>query len=229
MKRDFIDLNKDQKFYILSFEFEMLIEDQLAKGVSAVLNKPLKELYSADKPLDETTYAEAIKRLEQVKSDPVFYVDSAGTVDEIVATIWDFAARYCDKDTGLVVTIDHVLLTKGKQSDVEKAIVDELMRAFVDMKKKFASKEMKVIFIALAQMNRDIEKPERTQNFYLHFPTRNDIFASSAVYTCSDYVLITHRPGSIAGIADRYGPPQKSYPNGFPVKCPADTTRSMVY
>lgn len=229
LKRDIIDLNRDQKFYILSFEFEMLIEDQLTKGVSSKLDKTIKELYSADQPLGEEDYEQAIKYLDQVKNDPVFYVDNAGTVNEIVATIWDFAARYCDPSTGLVITLDHVLLTKGKQTDDEKAIVDHLMREFVAIKKQFASKNMKIIFVVLSQMNRDIEKSERTQNFYLHYPTRNDIFASSAVYTCSDYVVITHRPSALTGIGERYGPPVKGYPNGLPVKCPTDPTKKMVY
>jgi len=229
LKRDFIDLNRDQKFFILSFEFEMLIEDQLTKGLSAKLDKSIKELYSAESPIDENTFLKARELLGRMKDDPVYYVDNAGTVEQIVSTIRGFTKEHLDKDTGLVVTIDHVLLTKGKQTDDEKAIVDELMRAFVDLKKQFAAEGLKVIFIVLTQMNREIEKSERVQNYNLHFPTRNDIFASSAVFTCSDYVIITHRPATLSGIGRRYGPQLEGFPNGLPVKWPQDETKSMVY
>jgi replicative DNA helicase len=226
LKRDFIDLNKDQEFVILSFEFEMLIEDQLTRSLSAKIDTPLKEIYSANKPFEDLEKAR--EKLSAYNEQPIYYVDTAGTAAEIVATIRDFSAKV-SKSKGLVVTLDHALLTKGKQTDKEKVVVDELMYAFVDLKKQFANAGLKLIIIVLGQLNREIEKPERVQNYFLHYPNRNDIFASSAMFTCSDYVIITHRPAVLNGIRDYYGPPIEGYPKGLPVKCPEDTARSMVY
>lgn len=209
----------------------MLVEDQLTRMLSSKLSKSVKELYSADSPLDVDTYNNAMKVLEEAKNRPLFYVDNVGTVKEIVATVIEFANNRIipNEGKGLVVTIDHVLLTKGKQGDSEKEIVDELMRTLIILKKYFASIGVKVIFFVLSQLNREIEKEERTTNALLHYPTKNDIFAASSVYYCSDYVMITHKPSGINGIGKYYGPKRAGYPNGLPTKCPEDENRSMVY
>jgi replicative DNA helicase len=206
----------------------MLIEDSLTRSVSSKVSATTKDLYSAFSPLSSELEQQANKVLDEIASTPIYYVDTAGTVEEISSTILDFSAKV-SKDDGLVVTLDHALLTKGKQTDLEKVIIDELMRKFVDLKKLFASKGLKIIFVVLSQLNRDIEKPERVQNQFLQFPNRNDIFASSAIYTCSDYVIITHRPAVVTGMRDFYGPPDKGYPKGRPVYSPVHTTKSMVY
>lgn len=231
LRQDFVNLNRDQKFYILAFEFEMLIEDSLARSVGAKMSKSVKELYSASKPLSPTDLKGVESTLGEISQAPIYYVDTAGTVKQIVDTILDFSAKV-SKEDGLVVTLDHALLTKGAQTDMEKVIIDDLMRNFVDLKKSFAQKGLRIIFVVLTQLNREIEKPERVANQFLHYPTRNDIFASSSVYTCSDYVVITHRPSVVPGMREWYGPPSelegKAYPKGLPVYTP-DRSASMVY
>lgn len=218
MKRDFIALNPTEKFDILSFEFEMLIEDQIARRLSAVTGKTVKELYSAFTPLKEIDKVKDI--LDEVAKDPIYYVDQVATVDEVESTVMNFAVnKSIPTDRGLVVTIDHVLLTKGAQGEKEKEIVDTLMHRLVAIKKKLSSMKVRVSFIVLSQLNREIEQPERVLKSILHFPTRNDIFGASSVYQCSDYLLISHRPANINGIRN-YGPPMKSkgFPEGLPIR-----------
>lgn len=230
LKRDFVELNKDQDFCILSFEFEMLIEDQLARTLSAKMNKDVKDLYSAREPLAQEDVEKAEQLLDEYSTSPIYYVDNVMDVAEISSTIKIFAENYVEPfaNRGLVVTLDHVLLTKGKQGESEKEIVDNLMRTLVALKKYFASKNIKIIFVVLCQLNRDIESTERVTNPSLHYPTKNDIFAASSVYYCSDYVLITHKPADLTGIGEFYGRPQKpSYPKGLPLKSPEG--RAMVY
>jgi replicative DNA helicase len=233
LKRDFIELNDCNSFEILSFEFEMLIEDQLVRHLSSKLNKPTKKIYSAEESLTNEEFEKAKQILQEHKKSPIFYVDNAGTVDQIVNTILTFVEErnLIQHDKGIVITIDHVLLTKGKQSDAEKAIVDDLMRAFISLKKYFSSIGLRCIFIVLSQLNRDIESPERITNSMLHYPTKNDIFAASSVYYCSDYVIITHKPSQITGIGEFYGPPmpKKGFPKGLPTRCPTNSEQSMIY
>lgn len=228
LKQDFLALN-DDKFVILSFEFEMLIEDQVTRTLSSKVKKTVKEIYSAGKALDDFD----MKRLEmaanKLRNPNLYYVDTTGTVEQIKSTIIEFANTHASKETGLIVTIDHVLLTKGKEGAAEKAIVDELMYTLVDLKKMFADEGVKVLFICLSQLNRSIEEPDRVSTPALHYPNRNDIFASSAVYTCSDYVLITHRPADLVGMGKFYGPPQSGYLKGWPVKNPEDPKKDMIY
>jgi len=233
MKRDFVTLNPNEKFDILSFEFEMLIEDQLTRSLSSALGKTVKEIYSAEKPLGDAEMELVKTKLKSFGDAPIYYVDNAGTVPQIVSTILTFAhtniSPYADK--GLVVTIDHLLLTKGKEGEREKEIVDNLMQALISLKKYFASIGLRCIFVVLSQLNRDIESSERTSNKLLHYPTKNDIFAASSVYYCSDYVMITHRPAAISGISGFYGPEREEdgFPQGLPIRCPNDPSKTMIY
>lgn len=224
IKQDFLALN-DVDFVILSFEFEMLIEDQIARTLSSKTEKTVKELYSATKPLSDSDMVKIEEAAKKVAHPNLFYVDTTGTVEQIKRTILEFVTsqRLLEKNMGLVVTIDHLLLTKGKDGEAEKAIVDELMYTLVDLKKYFASIGLRSIFICLSQLNRSIEDPDRVSSPMLQFPNRNDIFASSAVYTCSDYVMITHRPADLVGMGKAYGP------KGWPVKNPHDNKKDMIY
>ncbi len=219
LKRDLIDCNKTQNFDILSFEFEMLAIDQITRNISGKTEKSVNELYSANKEyLDSETFEQAVKATEILTKYPIYYVDEIGTVNEIKSTILSFLDEHnANKDRGLVVTIDHVLLTRGMSGQAEKEVVDQLMHTCVELKKSLTSAGYKIMFILLSQLNREIEKQERVLNPMFHFPTKNDIFAASSVYYCSDVVLILHKPAIIEGLGGYYGPPRKGYPKGLPI------------
>lgn len=209
----------------------MLIEDQIARSISSRTSKTVKELYSASKPLSDQDFEDVSAAAHALSHPNLFYVDTTGTVEQIKKTILLFASeqKLLELGKGLVVTVDHLLLTKGKDGAQEKAIVDDLMYTLVDLKKYFASMGLRTIFICLSQLNRNIEDPERISSPMLHFPNRNDIFASSAVYTCSDYVMITHRPADLVGLGKFYGPARDGFPKGWPVKNPNDPKKDMIY
>jgi archaellum biogenesis ATPase FlaH len=229
-KKDFIDLN-ESNFEILSFDFEMLVEDQIARYLASVTNKTLKDIYSATTPLEDIEYDTIKSILDERKKVPIFYVDSSGTPEQIQKTILTFAQErdLLKKNYGLVITIDHVLLTKGKVGEQEKATVDALMEMLNDVKKYFSHIGLRCLIICLGQLNREIEKMDRVDNPLYHFPNRNDIFAASSIYHTSDYVIITHRPSTVSGMKEGYGPPRKNYPKGLPLKYPEDETRDMIY
>lgn len=131
---------------------------------------------------------------------------------------------------GLIVTLDHTLLTKGETTDNEKSIVDELSKMFVALKKESIRLGVKIIIIMLSQLNRDIESEKRVMNPLLHYPTKSDIFAASSVYYCSDYVLVSHKPSLVNGIQRYYGPPRGTkYSRGLPVYNPNNPDQAMVY
>lgn len=229
LKRDFIDLNKDESFDILSFEFEMRIEDQIARNLSSKMGKSVKDLYSVHNPVSDSEMFKIDELLSGYLSSPVFYVDRVGSVDEVFETIGEFVKKRNDNSRGLIVTIDHVLLTKGKTGQGEKERIDDLMHRLVALKQYFSSIGLKCIFITLSQLNRDIETGDRVLNRALHYPTKNDIFAASSVYYCSDYVIITHKPAGINGIKEHYGPGEDGFPKGLPVHCPTDDDKAMIY
>ena len=218
-KRDMVDCNPKQEFDILSFEFEMLAIDQIARNISGKINASVEELYSHNKNfLSAEVFEEVKKASETIKEYPIYYVDDIGTVQDIASTILTFLQdKNPDKKKGLVVTIDHVLLTKGGTGQSEKDTVDLLMHTLVSLKKSLTSEGYKIMFLVLSQLNREIEKAERILNPMLHFPTKNDIFAASSVYYCSDVVMILHMPAIIEGLMGYYGPSRTTYPKGLPI------------
>jgi replicative DNA helicase len=217
LKRDFCDLNRDQEFDILSFEFEMLSSDQVARSVSGKIDKSTKELYSANQNvIGDDEYAAIKETANSMKRYPIFYVDESGTTDEIYQTVLEFAAfrKLKEQDKGLVITLDHALLCRGKQGDSDKKIIDDLSKTMVRLKKHFDAEGMKVLILLVSQLNREIESPDRLMNPKLHFPGRNDIFGSSSLFFASDYVFIIHKPASIPTIVANgvgYGP------HGYPL------------
>lgn len=232
LKRDLIANNPKQDFDILSYDMEMPGTDQVARNVTGLMEKDLRWLYSINGTRTESELKTVKSAINNIKKKPIFIVDKAGTVQEIKSTTIDFIVtrKLASRNRGLIVTLDHTLLTKGKSGDNEKAIVDDLYKMFVELKQECISMGVRIIIIVLSQLNRDIESKERVLNPLLHYPTKNDIFASSSVYYCSDYVLISHKPSLINGIEQYYGPPRGSdYPQGLPVYNPENPTQAMVY
>jgi replicative DNA helicase len=230
MRRDFIALNKDQKFEILSFEFEMRMEDQMARDLSSVTGKSVKQLYSSESAVTDDEFKIIEEELYKMSDAPLFYVEKMISPTDVVETIRTFAAqRMIGEGKGLVVTIDHILLTKGRSSDLEKAKIDELCHLLVGLKKEFSYAGIPIMIILLSQLNREIQSQERVMNPKSHYPTQSDLFAASSVYQASDYVIVIHRPAIVSGMGMYYGPPIEGHPNGLPVMCPTIPSKTMVY
>lgn len=200
IKRRAAKLN-EERIDILSFEFEMPIQDLLIRNTASSTNSSVKDLL-----LNETKISDEDLQSSVFKSvyPDAYCVDQIGSVDDVVETVLYFVDKRQDKQRPLVVTLDHVLLTKGKAGDEERTIIAELYRRTVALKKTLISMGIRVIFIYLSQLNREIEKTERKLNPDLHYPNRNDLFGSNDIFMCSDYVVVLHRP-SLLGL-NTYGP-----------------------
>lgn len=228
--KEMIELN-EEKFEILSFQFEMLGIDEVARDLAGSARCNIKEIYSAGNALTDEKQAKLNELLDSFSTYPISVVDTAGTVSDIRDTILYYIHEnnLIEKNTGLVVTIDHTLLVKPNEHEDEKIVVDNLMKTLVELKKVISSIGGKVLFFVLSQLNRNIETNERIINSKLHYPNKNDIFGASSVYYSSDYVIIIHRPAIIEGIGNWYGPPKKNFPQGLPVFNPSKSSQSMIY
>jgi replicative DNA helicase len=206
------------------------MEDQIARDLSSSLGVGLKEIYSSETPISQDLYNKIENEVENIALLPIFYVDKVGTARDITQTILNFAEvrNLQSENKGLVVTIDHTLLTKNNKGEAEKQRVDELYLSLVELKKHFSHENIKIMFVLLSQLNRDIQSNERVSNPKLHYPTQNDLFASSSAYQCSDYVVILHRPVVVSGMGAYYGPPRDGFPHGLPVIHPT-LNKSMIY
>lgn len=195
---DIIDLNPDREIVVLNFSLEMVGFRQIGRTISSKLRKTTSTLYSSETDLDDDTFRRVIAVSNQLKEYPIYFVDDPGTPMQVEQTINSFYNQYI-KGTGkhFVITYDHTLLTKQIGSVIETT--SELEKVFIRAKKLPLTS-----IIQIAQMNREIEKPERINNPSSHYPMRSDLSSSDAMFQASDYVFVLHRP-EILNIAE-YGP-----------------------
>jgi hypothetical protein len=233
-KRDFVNLNPEEEFDILSFEFEMLARDQVARNISGNMELSTRYLFSGESEnqrISDEEYLRICNQAQEISTYPFFYVERIHSVDEVEAIILQFIKdkNMMTSGRGVIVTLDHTLLTKDKQGDSERQTLTKLYSMAIGLKQYCEDTGMKILFIFASQLNRDIIEGDRVLNPKLHYPSAKDIFGSSALYNGSDYVIISHKPAGISGMPKYYGLPIGNYKQGLPVYCPEDPSRAMVY
>lgn len=205
LETDLITLNPDEDFEILSFNFEMLARNLVGRKYSKALGKTVQQIHSAKKGDDVTDkdFQHILAVQEKVRKLPIFYVDEAGTVDDIRQTIFKFAKNNPNK--GLIVTLDHTILVNGKQGELERMILVDLVKMFKKAIKYFAKIDKDFSVVLLSQLNRNIEEIERTgEPGIQNYPKKRDIFGGDALYQMSDVVMVTMNPYQLG--MDAYGP-----------------------
>jgi replicative DNA helicase len=195
---DIIDLNPNEDIIILNFSLEMVAFRQVGRTLSNKLRKTTSTLYSSETDLDDKTFGQVIRVCNQLKEYPIYFVDSPTTpmqVQEIIYNFYNTHVKGTKKH--FIILYDHALLTKPIGTVLET--IAELQRVFIQVKKLPLTS-----VVQIAQMNRNIEAPERINNPLSHYPMRSDISSSDAIFQASDYVLVIHRP-EILNIQE-YGP-----------------------
>ena len=198
IQTDIIDLNPSEEIIILCFSLEMVGFRQVGRTLSNKLRKTTSALYSSETDLDDSTFRKVIAVSNQLKEYPIYFMDDPCTPMQVRDIIFSFYEKYV-KGTNkhFIITYDHTLLTKQAGSVIET--ISELERVFIQVKKLPLTS-----VIQIAQMNRNIEQPERINNPMSHYPMRSDLSSSDAVFQGSDYVFVVHRPETL-GIQE-YGP-----------------------
>lgn len=198
IQTDIIDLNPNEDIIVLTFSLEMVGFRQVGRTLSNKLRRTTSTLYSSETDLDESTFKDVINVSNQLKKYPIYFVDNPSTptqVNNIIRWFYDKYVKNTNKH--FVIIYDHALLTKQEGSTIET--ISELERVFIQAKKLPLTS-----VIQLAQMNRNIEQPERINNPLSHYPMRSDLSSSDSIFQASDYVIVMHRP-EILNIQE-YGP-----------------------
>lgn len=188
LESDLIDLNSNQDVVVLNFSFEMLSSRQVGRKLSSKLRQTTAQLYSSSSDLDNTLLEEVEQTSQQIKSYPIYYVDTPGTVADIASTI-DYFYENKAKGKKFVIILDHTLLVEGQNHESALQVISDLQKLFIRVK-KFPD----TTIIQLSQMNRNIENPERINNPSMHYPMRSDISSADTIFHASDYVICIHRP-----------------------------------
>jgi replicative DNA helicase len=229
LKRNLIQLNPDSNIDILSFEFEMPAREQMLRNISGRTGRSVRNILSCDNAIDDKSFEIISNTAKAFNKYNIWSVETSGSIEQIENTIREFV-KYREihvKKNGLLITIDHVLLTLGKQGEDERKVISQLYRKIVQLKKQFIAAGIPVLFILLSQLNRNIETPERKLNPDLNYPNRTDLFGSSDIFMCSDYVLVIHKPAILN--LNSYGPPKPNFPGGLPIYSPKNEDQAMIY
>ena len=198
IQTDLIDLNPNEDIIVLTFSLEMVGFRQVGRTLSNKLRRTTSTLYSSETDLDDETFRKVIDVSNKLKEYPIYFVDNPETPMQVDAIIkWFYNEYVKGTNKHFIIIYDHALLTKQVGSVIET--VSELERVFIQAKKLPMTS-----VIQLAQMNRNIEQPERINNPLSHYPMRSDLSSSDAIFQASDYVLVIHRP-EILNIQE-YGP-----------------------
>lgn len=198
LETDIIDLNSNQDIIVLNFSFEMLSSRQVGRKISSKLRHTTAELYSANTELQDDVLANVEKTSQQIRSYPIYYVDTPGTVEDIASTI-DYFYENKAKGKKFVIILDHTLLVEGQARENALHVISDLQKLFIKVKKY-----PETTIIQLSQMNRNIENPERINNPSMHYPMRSDISSADTIFHASDYVICIHRPELLN--IQQYGP-----------------------
>lgn len=190
---------------ILSFNFEMLARNLVGRKYSKATGLTMQQVHSGmdNYSLSDTDFQRVKEAQKEVQNLPIYYVDEAGTVVQVLDTIVKFAQANPDK--GLIVTLDHTLLVNGKGGELERIILTDLVKGFKQAMKWAKGMGIKLAYVVLSQLNRQIEESERlAEPGSQNFPKKKDIFGGDALFQMSDVVMVSMNPMQIG--LDVYGP-----------------------
>ena len=192
---DIIEENKDHKFRVLKFQFEMLDETNGIRKLSLNTGSDYNTLMSKGEPVDKDLYQRCVQYYEDTQNtDVIDVVYDPCTVDEMCATIHYYMERHKDEDgnyTNALVTIDHSALLKvGKGQKDKFETLYALGEAMTYMKKHYP-----VAFLVLSQLNRNIDNPDRSKDGdYGNYVLDSDLFGADALLQHADVVLGINKP-----------------------------------
>jgi replicative DNA helicase len=200
--RSLQELNKDQEFMVLHFQFEMLGRNMGLRELSAATNLNIRYIQSAQDdgmpPLTKGDYEKLTKYADSQATRNEFVIDKAMTVKQMRNAIVSFYNKY---KLPVVITLDHTLLVRMESTENNKQVtLQNLATMMTEMKNL-----LPVTFIILTQLNREIDNAERQKPGKLeNFPTEADVFGSDYLLQCADVMIAYNRPAKYN--ITRYGP-----------------------
>jgi replicative DNA helicase len=167
LTRSLLEINTDQDFAVLHFQFEMLGRNMALRELSSVSGLQMRYILSAedDEKLNSYVKSQKNKRNEYV-------VDTALTVEQMRKVVYAFYKEY---KKPFVITLDHTLLVKrGSDENSRNATLENLSSMMTQTKKA-----LPITWIVLTQLNREIDSAERQIPGKLsNYPTEADVFGT---------------------------------------------------
>jgi len=187
--RESFVLNPEEKFRVLEFQFEMVGRTSAIREFSAITGKTYKELCSAGSKLRMDILNKCHSYAKQKVQYPIDIVSTPMTVNQMREQVDMYMEA--NKGTKTIITLDHtILVKKAPYQNSRQDMLFELGEFFTQTKRDYPC-----LFIALSQLNRNIDNPDRAVNGkYGNYILESDIFGSDAMLQHADMVVGVNRP-----------------------------------
>lgn len=187
--RESFMLNPNDDFRVLEFQFEMVGRTSALREFSSITGKTYKELCSAGYKLKPDVINSCHQYAKERVKYPVDIISKPMTVNQMRDQIDMYMNQHKGKKT--IITLDHTMLVK--RAPYQNNTLDmlfELGEFFTQTKRIYPC-----LFIALSQLNRNIDSPERAQQAkYGNYILESDIFGSDAMLQHADTLIGINRP-----------------------------------
>lgn len=187
--RESFDLNPDDKFRVLEFQFEMVSRTSAIREFSSLTGKTYKELCSAGSVLTTDVINRCYQYAKERVTNPVDIISRPMTVNQMREQIDMYMNQH--KGAKTIITLDHTVLVKRAPYQNNRLdMLFELGEFFTQVKREYPC-----LFIALSQLNRNIDNPDRAvDGKYGNYVLESDIFGSDAMLQHADTLVGINRP-----------------------------------
>jgi len=187
--RESFVLNPEENYRVLEFQFEMVGRTSALREFSSITGKTYKELCSAGTKLTTADFNKCHMYAKDRVKSPVDIISTPMTVNQMREQI----DMYMDTHKGqkTIITLDHTILVKRAPYQNNRLdMLFELGEFFTQVKREYPC-----MFIALSQLNRNIDNPDRAvDGKYGNYVLESDIFGSDAMLQHADTLIGINRP-----------------------------------
>jgi len=187
--RESFVLNPEEDYRVLEFQFEMVGRTSALREFSSITGKTYKQLCSAGDILSKDTFDKChVYAKDRVKS-PVDIISTPMTVNQMREQVDMYMNEHQGQKT--IITLDHTILVKRAPYQNNRLdMLFELGEFFTQVKREYPC-----MFIALSQLNRNIDNPDRAiDGKYGNYVLESDIFGSDAMLQHADTLIGINRP-----------------------------------
>ena len=187
--RESFVLNPHDKFRVLEFQFEMVGRTSAIREFSSITGKTYKELCSAGSKLSSEVFNKCHLYAKDRVKYPVDIISTPMTVNQMREQIDAYMEEHKGERT--IITLDHTILVKRAPYQNNRLdMLFELGEFFTQVKREYPC-----LFIALSQLNRNIDNPDRAiDGKYGNYVLESDIFGSDAMLQHADTLIGINRP-----------------------------------
>ena len=187
--RESFMLNPEDNFRVLEFQFEMVGRTSAIREFSSLTGHTYKQLCSAGSKLSTEILNKCHEYAKERVKYPVDIVSRPMTVNEMREQVDMYMNEH--KGTKTIITLDHTILVKRAPYQNNRLdMLFELGEFFTQVKREYPC-----LFIALSQLNRNIDNPERAiDGKYGNYVLESDIFGSDAMLQHADTLIGINRP-----------------------------------